>query len=111
MARRAWKIDELEHRVIAMNRGTRAKALPVLIGIGLLLSACVESVGYGVPVSGYAYSAYYAPYRGWGGWHHGWDHGHWDGHVEVAHADGGWSHGLAGHGGFGGHGGGGGGHR
>ena len=90
--------------------------LPLLIGISFLLSACVESVGYSAPVSGYAYSAYDSPYWGWGGWHHGWDHGHWDGHVEVAHADGGWGHGMAGHGGFsghggGGHGGGGGGHR
>jgi hypothetical protein len=90
-----------------MSRGRRATALPLLIGIGFLLSACVESVGYSTPVSGYAYSAYDSPYWGWGGWHHGWDHGHWDGHVEVAHAGGGWGHGLAGHGGFGGHGGGG----
>jgi hypothetical protein len=90
-----------------MSRERRATALPLLIGIGLLLSACVESVGYSAPVSGYAYSAYDSPYWGWGGWHHGWDHGHWDGHVEMAHADEGWGHGLAGHGGFGGHGGGG----
>jgi len=96
----------------------RIATLPLLVGIGVLLSACVETIGYGDPVSGYAYPAY--GYGGWGGWHHGWDHGHWDGHGEVALAHGGWGHGLAGHGGFGGrggfghgggHGGGGGGHR
>jgi hypothetical protein len=87
----------------------------LLIGIGLLLSACVESVDYyGPPAYGYAYPAYdsvaIGRWGGWGGWHHGWDHGHWDGHWASAH--GGWGHGFGGHG-FGGHGGGhgGGGHR
>jgi hypothetical protein len=93
----------------------RMAMLPLLIVLGLLLSACVETVGYGAPVSGY-YPAY-RYWEGWGDWRHGWDRGRWDGHVEVAHAYGGWGHGFAGHGGFGehdgggGHGGGGGGHR
>ena len=105
-----------------MSRDRMATTLPVLVGLGLLLSACAESVGYSAPVSGYvdpaydpaaygyAYPAYDSLNVGWGGWHHGWDHGHWGGHTEVAHV-GGWGHGFAGHGGFGGHGGGGGGHR
>jgi hypothetical protein len=82
--------------------------MPLLIGIGLLLSGCVESVDYGPPVYGYDYPAYGSLYvDGWGGWHHGWNHGHWDADREVAHAGGGWGHGFAGHSGFGaGHGGG-----
>jgi hypothetical protein len=69
----------------------------LLIVIGLSLSACAgQTGGY---VDGYSYYPVYGAfdfdYGGWGGWHHGWDHGHWD--------HGGWGHGFA-HGGFGGHG-------
>jgi hypothetical protein len=65
--------------------------LPLVLGIGLLLSGCIaEPFGYG----GYDEVGYY---DGWGGWHHGWDHSHWD--------HGGGEHGFA-RGGFGGHGGG-----
>lgn len=76
----------------------------LLTAIGLMLSACVESVDYyGSPAYGYAYPAYgsiaVAGWGGWGGWHHGWDHGHWDDHVAVAHAHGGWGHGFGAHGG------------
>jgi hypothetical protein len=103
----------------AMNRGRlMTKTIPLLLGIGLAVSACAVEPDYGSP----AYGAYPEPvygsldfdYGGWGGWgggHHGWDHGHGD-HGHVAHA--GFGHGFAGHGGFGGHGGGGhggGGHR
>jgi hypothetical protein len=96
-----------------MNRGRlMARALPLLVGIGLFLAGCVaEPAGYG----GYVYDPLYGSVGvdvgGWGGWHHGWDHGHWD-HGHWGHA--GWGHGFA-HGGFGEHGGfgghGGGGHR
>ena len=85
-----------------MNRyRTVTKALPLLIGIGLFLSACAAEPDYGAP--GYAYNdPIYAGLDfddgGWGGWGHGWDHGHGD--------HGGWGHGFGGHGG-GGHGGGG----
>ena len=92
-----------------MSPGRMAtRAVPLLIGIGLLLSACVESVGYSAPVSGYVGAAYdpdeygydYPGYGslslGWGGWHHGWDHGHWGGRTEVAHGGGGWGHGRHG---------------
>ncbi|MBV8193155.1 MAG: hypothetical protein JO339_38455 [Alphaproteobacteria bacterium] len=92
--------------------------MSLLVGIAFLLSACVESGYYGAPTYSYGYPAYgslnYVGWGGWGGWHHGWDHGHWDGHVQLAHeARGGWGHGFSGHAGFGGHGGGhgGGGHR
>ena len=99
-----------------MNRGRlMTKTIPLLLGIGLAVSACAVEPDYGSP----AYGAYPEPvygsldfdYGGWGGGHHGWDHGHGD-HGHVAHA--GFGHGFAGHGGFGGHGGGGhggGGHR
>ena len=68
--------------------------------IALMLSACVESVDYyGSPAYAYAYPAYGSvAVGGWGGWHHGWDHGHWDSH-EAAH--GGWGHGFGAHGGGG----------
>ena len=90
-----------------MNRGRiMTKAIPLLIGIGLFLSACAAEPGY-YGASPYAYDdpIYGLPtyeYDSWGGWHHGWDHGPGDhGHE----APGGWGHGFAGHGGFGGHGG------
>ena len=85
---------------------TTTTVIPLLIGIGLLLSACVESGYYGAPVYSYGYPAYSSLYYGgWGGWHRGWDHGHWDGHGEIAHeTHGGGGHGFSGHAGFGGHG-------
>jgi hypothetical protein len=109
-----------------MNGGrTVTKAIPLLIGIGLILSACAVGPDDGAPA--YTYGEYADPiygsvdfdYGGWGhgGWHHGWDHGHEDhgGHGFAHHASlgghGGGGHvGGGGHGG-GGHGGGGGGHR
>jgi hypothetical protein len=105
-----------------MNRGRiLTRAIPLLIGIGFILSACaVQPGGYvydGYPYYGYpsypVYGSFDFDYGGWGGWHHGWDHSHWD-HGGWHHGwdHGGWGHGFA-HGGFGGHGGGGhgGGHR
>ena len=75
------------------------RAIALLIGISLSLSACVVQPG-GYVYDGYpsypVYDSFDFDYGGWGGWHHGWDHSHWD------------------HAGFGGHGGGGhggGGHR
>ena len=104
-----------------MIRGKMAtKAMPLLIGIGFLLSACAESADYRAPAYAYGEPAYSSLDYGWGGWHHGWDHGHWDGRGEFHdEAHGGFGHGFSGHagfhghGGFGGHGGGGhgGGHR
>ena len=69
-----------------MNHGrVMTKAMPLLIGIGLFLSACAAESDYGAP----AYAEFdYGDYGDYGGWHHGWGHGF-------------------GHGGFGGHGGGG----
>src|SRR5437868_3216088 len=104
------------HRVRQVSRPSRScptassirsTAIPPLIGIALLLSACAEGAdyrgGYGYP----AYSSFYG--GGWEGWHHGWDHGHWDGHRDFGHeGHGGWGHGFSGHAGFGGRGGGGG---
>ena len=96
-----------------MNRSRIVmKAIPLLIGIGLFLSACTVEPDYGAPAyvdSDPIYGSLDFDYGGWGGWHHGWDHGHGDyGHA----ARGGWGHGFARHAGFGGHGGhGGGGHR
>jgi hypothetical protein len=115
---------------VAMNGARTTSTLLLLIGIGLLLSACVESVASSAPVSayadpvyvapvsgyvdpaydsavyGYAYPAYGSLNFGWDGWHHGWDHGHWDGYGEVGHeAHGEWGHGFAGHASFAGHGG------
>jgi hypothetical protein len=97
-------------------RKTVTTTTPLLIGVGLFLSACAADPGYDPPTYAYGYSypypypvdgSLYFDYGGWGGWHHGWDHGHWD------HA--GWGHGFAGHTAFAGHGGlggaGGGGHR
>jgi hypothetical protein len=96
---------------------TMRNAIPLLIGSGLVLSACAAGPDYGAPPYAYGYpspieGSIDLDYGGWGGWHHGWDHGHWD-HSRLAHA--GWGHGFAGHAGFAGHGGfgghGGGGHR
>lgn len=88
---------------------TRMAMLPVLVALGLLLSGCVETVGFDGPVADYypAYGDYYPAYGywGWGGWHHGWGHGHWGGPAQVAHVHGGGGRGFARHGGFGGHGG------
>lgn len=82
-----------------------AKTLPLLITLGILLSACAVEPDYAAPPYAYGYpypvqgSIYYG-YGGWGGWHHGWDHGHWDhGHWDHGRGHAGWSHGLAGHGG------------
>jgi hypothetical protein len=93
----------------AMNRGRMTtKTIPLLIGIGLFLSACAVEPDYGAPAYAYGdpnYGSLDFDYGGWGGgWHHGWDRGRGDyGHA----AGGGWGHGFAGHAGFGGHGGGG----
>jgi hypothetical protein len=91
---------------------TMTKATPLLIGIGLFLSACAVEPGYGAPDYAYSdpvYGSVDFDSGGWGGWHHGWDHGHFD-HDHGF--DGGFGHGF-GHAGFSGHGGGhgGGGHR
>ncbi len=92
------------------------KALLLLMMLGALLSGCAVEPDYAAPPYAYGYpypvegSIYYG-YGGWGGWHHGWDHGHWDrggGHAGWAHGFAGHG-GVAGHGGFAGHGGGGGG--
>jgi hypothetical protein len=96
-----------------MKRGRiLTRALPLLIIIGLALSACaVQPGGYvydGYPYYGYphypVYGSFDFDYGSWGGWHHGWDHSHWD-HGWWHHGwdHGGWGHGFA-HGGFGGHG-------
>lgn len=97
-----------------MSRGRTMKATTLLIGIGLLLSACAVEPGYGVPSYAYTdpvYGSVDFDYGdgwggGWGGWHHGWAHGHFD-HDHGFH--GGIGHGF-GHAGFSGHGGHGGGH-
>jgi hypothetical protein len=117
MAIRAWKLTNFKAMEAAMNRGRMVtKAIPLLIGIGLFLSACAVEPDYGAPAYAYddpIYGSLDFDYGGWGGgWHHGWDHGH----GELGHeAHGGWGHGFAGHAGFSGHGGfgghGGGGHR
>jgi hypothetical protein len=85
---------------------TMTTAAPLLIGLGLFLSACAARPDYGAPPYAYGYSDPYpvagtldfdyGGWGGWGGWHHGWDHGHWD-HGGVGHGFAG-----AGHGGFGG---------
>ena len=88
-----------------MNR-TRllASAVPLVIGIGLILAGCVaEPVDYSG--GGYVSDPILGlDYGGWGGWHHGWDHGHWD-HGHWGRAGGhGFAHaGLGEHGGFGEH--------
>jgi hypothetical protein len=91
-----------------MNRSRMTTTTtPLLICVVLVLSACVGSTDYGAPAYAYGYPAYDS-FVGWGGWHHGWDHGHWDGQGNLGHeAHGAWGHGLSGHVGFGGHGGGG----
>jgi hypothetical protein len=77
----------------AMNRGkTMLKAIPLLIGMGLLLSACAADPGYDASafVDEYDYPAYgsleYDYWGGWGGgdWHHRWNHGH-DDHGNSFH--------------------------
>jgi hypothetical protein len=108
MTIRRAKLTNFMEMEAAMKRSRVATtAIPLLIGIALLLSACAEGAdyrgGYGYP----AYSSFYG--GGWEGWHHGWDHGHWDGHRDFGHeGHGGWRHGFSGHAGFGGRGGGGG---
>jgi hypothetical protein len=90
-------------KVASMTHGrTMTKAMPLLIGAGLLLSACAADSEYGP-------SAYNEPvygtvdydYGGWGGWG-GWGHDHgWRGHSMGGHPRGGWmgGGGGAGHGG------------
>ncbi|HJY80811.1 MAG TPA: hypothetical protein VKK81_06980 [Candidatus Binatia bacterium] len=72
------------------QRGTEAtttrgriltRAIPLLSGIGLFLSACLaQPVRYGY--HGYAYDPFYRSfafaYGRWHDWHHSWDHSHWD---------------------------------
>jgi hypothetical protein len=51
MAVRTQESDEPHAMEIAMKRGrTATMAIPLLIGIGLLLSACVASRDYSTPV-------------------------------------------------------------
>lgn len=89
-----------------MKRGKRATTIPLLIAVAFLLSSCVTGVDYGEPAYAYSeptysYPAYYSPlYFGWGGWHRGFQHGHFAGHRGVVHvAHGGFHHGFSGHGG------------
>jgi hypothetical protein len=108
-----------------MNRGSKiTKAIPLLLGIGFLLSACGTAPGYGAATYPYAYSGYagnpydpiYGPldfgFGGFGDFHHDRDfhRGH-DGHDFAQHGGHSFArfggHGFAMHGGFGGHGGGG----
>ncbi|HEX6121444.1 MAG TPA: hypothetical protein VFZ03_18505 [Dongiaceae bacterium] len=76
-----------------MTRGNATlKAIPLVIGAALMLSACATSPGYVAPAYGYAYPAYgygdpaygYPAYGSlqfgyWGGWDGDW-HRHWDHH-------------------------------
>jgi hypothetical protein len=105
-----------------MNRGRKiTKAIPLLLGAGLLLSACGTAPDYGAATYPHAYNGYpYDPiygsldfgFGGFGRFHHDrdFDHGH-DGHGFAQHGGHGFArvggHGFAGRGGFGGHGGGG----
>src|SRR5258708_30312317 len=61
--------------VASMTHGkTMTKAIPLLIGTSLFLSACADSE-YGPPSSAYpVYGAVDFDYGGWGGWdgNHGW---------------------------------------
>jgi|SRR5262245_29399471 len=79
------------------------RVIPLLIGLGLFLSACAVQPG-GYVYDGYpsypVYGAFDFDDGGWGGWHHGWDHSHWD-HAGFR------GHGGDGHGGGGEHAGGG----
>ncbi len=90
--------------VASMTHGrTVTKAIPLLIGTSLFLSACADSE-YGPSPSAYnepVYGTVDFDYGGWGGWdgNHGW-HG-WRGHGIGGHPRGGWMGG----GGGGGHGG------
>jgi hypothetical protein len=73
-----------------MNRGRIVTmAIPLLIGSGLLLSACASEPDYAAPAYAYDYPDYpYGSldfdYWGGGGWGHdhrgGGDHGHGGGH-------------------------------
>ena len=105
-----------------MNRsGKITKAIPLLLGIGFLLSACGTAPGYGAVDYPYGYNGYVGyPYDpiyssldfGFGGFHHDRDFHHGpDGHMFGQHGGHGFArvggHGFAGRGGFGGHGGGG----
>jgi hypothetical protein len=85
--------------VASMTHGkTMTKALPLLIGTSLFLSACADSE-YGPPSSAYpVYGAVDFDYGGWGGWdgNHRW-HG-WRGHGFGGHPRGSWT---GGGGGFG----------
>jgi hypothetical protein len=77
---------------------TMTRAIPLLIGTSLFLSACADSE-YGPPSSAYpVYGAVDFDYGGWGGWdgNHGW-HG-WRGHGIGGHPRGSWT---GGGGGFG----------
>jgi hypothetical protein len=103
--------DVQEKTEATMKRGSiMTRAVLLLIVIGLSLSACAVQPG-GYVYDGYpsypVYGSFDFDYGGWGGWHHGWDHSHWD-HGDWHHGwdHGGWGHGFT-HGGFGGHGGGG----
>jgi hypothetical protein len=92
-------------KVASMTHGrTMTKAMPLLIGAGLLLSACAANSDYGPPPSAYndpVYGTVDFDYGDWGGWggYHGY-HG-WRGHSIGGHPHTGWTGG----GGGGGHGG------
>jgi hypothetical protein len=109
----------------AMKRSTAfAMAKPLLLGVGLVLSACATAPGYGASAYSYDDPYGYADYSndpiygaldfGFGGsdFHHVGDFGHGHGGHDFGqhggHGIAGFGgHGFAGRGGFGGHGGGG----
>ncbi len=95
-----------------MNRGRiMTKAIPLLIGSGLFLSACAAEPDYGAPDYAYTdpiYGSLDFEDGGFGHFRHfDHDHGFHDGFGHGDHDHGGFGHGFAGHAGFGGHGGGG----
>ena len=62
-----------------MNRGAMTMAITMMvIGLGALTSGCVESVGSYQPSFSYPDYEAVAYGDGEGGWHAGWQHGHWN---------------------------------
>lgn len=111
------------------RRRTTARVIPLLLSVGLVLSACTTAPDNGAAAypDTYAYSGYYNGYEGYpygpiygslgfDHFHHdrGFGHGYYA-HVFARHAGHGFArvgghgfaenvgHGFAGHGGFGGH--------
>src|ERR671923_896665 len=83
----AGERDVQEKTEATMKRGSiMTKAILLLIVIGLSLCACAVQPGdyvyEGYPSYGYSaypvYGSFDVDDGGWGGWHHGWDHSHWD---------------------------------